>query len=188
MIKVNIGREPSLSGWVNVVWRPSAHSLETQAPPWSLPAPTGSAECVLIEWVFERLHPRREAVGTLQEALRVLAPGGVLRVVTLDLDKVMEAYRNDALRQFGAARWPGWYSDASPCIQLSAHLFGTGDGPTYGGALVVYNVAGLIRSLGAAGFVSVRRERPNESRCEVIRREIRDRWTDTSLIVEGLRP
>jgi len=80
----------ALDGWVNVDLFGSRADLvwDLRRP---IPFPDGSASAVFHEHLLEHL-PVPVAVGFLRECRRVLAPGGILRVVVPDFEKYMRSY------------------------------------------------------------------------------------------------
>jgi SAM-dependent methyltransferase len=87
--------------WVNVDLRPqhpSVHPHDVAAP---LPFPDQSFDAVYHAHLLEHL-PRAGAAPFLRECFRVIKPGGVVRVVVPDLEKIAELY----LRALDAA-WDG---------------------------------------------------------------------------------
>jgi len=120
MIRLNLGcglQAPS--GWVNVdgswnarlakfpVIRKMFAAVNVLPPdkaavPWSsniyihdirkpLPFADGSASAVFASHVLEHLY-REEAQQLIRESLRVLCPGGVLRVIVPDLEAIVQDY------------------------------------------------------------------------------------------------
>lgn len=59
-----------------------------------IPLSNGAAEIIYSSHMLEHLH-RTEAVAFLSEARRVLAPGGVLRIVVPDIAKLVANYVRD---------------------------------------------------------------------------------------------
>jgi predicted SAM-dependent methyltransferase len=80
-----------LQGWVNIdgVANPCADLLLDIRH--VLPLEAGSAKFIFAEQVLEHLR-FREALLFLQECHRILAPGGVIRILTPDLEKFTRAY------------------------------------------------------------------------------------------------
>lgn len=56
-----------------------------------LPFPDASVECLFCEEVLSQIDPA-SCVGFLKECVRVLKPGGVVRVLTPDLERFARAY------------------------------------------------------------------------------------------------
>jgi SAM-dependent methyltransferase len=83
IVKVNLGcGENRLAGWDN-------HDIDvdiTRRLPWA----DGSTDFIFIEHCVEHVG-YRQAIGFFEEALRVLRPGGVLRVVVPSIEQILAA-------------------------------------------------------------------------------------------------
>lgn len=92
-LSVNIGSGgKGLEGWVNIEGLPAADSVLTLDVRRPLPLADGSAVRVLAEHIMEHLDFRSDALALAREAHRVLAPGGVFRVVVPDCERYIRAY------------------------------------------------------------------------------------------------
>lgn len=92
-------------GWINVDISPAHRNvyvaLDIRRP---LPFEEGQFQRILAEQVIEHIDFRHEIPGVLREFHRVLAPGGVLRVIVPDARRYMEAYlsgRPETWRELG---------------------------------------------------------------------------------------
>ncbi len=72
----------------------------------SLPLADGAAAGVRIEQFVEHLDPREELPVLLADVRRVLAPGGVLRVIVPDAGRYLKAYCWDDLSAFAELGTP----------------------------------------------------------------------------------
>ena len=152
-IRVNIGcSESQLAGWLNGdIWKiPGAVYMDALK---RLPFADGSVRCINAEHFIEHLSAS-DGQRFLREAHRALAPDGVLRLTTPDLDRLMRMYRGEqqptgeALlehhRKFHGRSVPDlctWFNDH---MHEWGHQF-------------LYDRAALDRALAQAGF-SNRRE------------------------------
>ena len=113
------------------------------------------------EHVIEHL-PEKQAQASLRELRRVLWPGGVLRLTTPDLRKIIAIYedRNPVVRREAYARFlddeTGKRHD-QPCQILNDYL-------RLWGHRYVYDEQDLRARLEEAGFENVERVEPGESR------------------------
>jgi predicted SAM-dependent methyltransferase len=73
---------------------------------------------------LEHLAPRTEAPAFLRECLRVLKPGGVLRLTTPDLNKLLWMWRDGTLATLERDQ-PAWASEVFPEALLAYVLFGS---------------------------------------------------------------
>lgn len=89
-LKINLGsgRTP-LPGWVNLDRRAADARVDFR---WRFPLGGECARCVYSAHVLEHLNYPADALHFLQECLRVLQPGAVLRLVVPDIGCMMKAY------------------------------------------------------------------------------------------------
>ncbi len=69
-----------------------------------LPFEDGSVKGIFTEHFFEHLDYAEEAPRFLSEALRVLKPGGVIRIIVPDAEKYLRAYCTEGWAEFTALR------------------------------------------------------------------------------------
>ncbi len=84
--------------WANLDPHPAAEGIKPYRACARLPFTSQAADAIYIPRLLDIL-PGPRAVRLLQEARRVLKPGGVIRVVALDLESLCKAY----LAQLGTA-------------------------------------------------------------------------------------
>lgn len=90
-----------LAGWTNVDLEGSPElRLDLRD---RLPFPTASAHRIYSEHLIEHLE-LEDGLRLLRECRRLLAPGGVLRIATPDLEALVDAYRED----WRAQDWVQW--------------------------------------------------------------------------------
>lgn len=146
-LRVNLGCGPlPAAGWLNVdaVSR-SADLIQDLGRPLDLP--DACAEMVFSEHVLEHLDFPDEARMFLGEAFRILRPGGHLRVIVPDGEKVIRAYASadtEMLRILAP-------SEPTP-IEVVNRIF-----REHGFHRFAYDYALLERELARAGFVEARR-------------------------------
>ncbi len=96
-LRANVGCGPfTLSGFVNL----DLFTCHPDVVRWDcrrgLPLADGTAVGIRVEHFLEHLEPREEVAAFLRDSLRVLRPGGVLRVIVPDAERYLRAYcRND---------------------------------------------------------------------------------------------
>jgi predicted SAM-dependent methyltransferase len=74
----------------NIEWNKKNKILFADAKK-KIPLPNDSVECIYTSHMIEHLS-QEESVSFLKEALRVLEPGGILRVVVPDLKRAVNSY------------------------------------------------------------------------------------------------
>jgi predicted SAM-dependent methyltransferase len=148
-----------------------------------IPFPDGVAQFVYSSHMIEHMV-RADGIRVMREAARVLAPGGILRIATPDLEALVEGYRtgyawegmtpaDTFMHAFGSASTP------SNTMRRLAHQAFTHPHQW------LYDGCSLTRLFEDAGFVDVRRTTFRESAIPGIE-EIEHR--EQSLFVEGRRP
>jgi SAM-dependent methyltransferase len=155
-LKLHIGcGKGLLDGWVNIDVYPAPLAMNVL---WGLPFADGSARCVFVSHLLEHLFYPRDVQPFLKEVRRVLAPGGVLRVVVPDIEQCIEAYANNDRSFFASRRetWAWWPENptrledflgyagagAEPAWLFESHKYG-------------YDFETLSKVLIEAGFRSV---------------------------------
>jgi predicted SAM-dependent methyltransferase len=130
--RLGLGRKPSalkiqlgggaqrLDGWVNVDLPPADLALDVL---WGLPFPKGSARFVFCAHLLEHLDYPRDALQLLVDLRRVLARGGVLRLVVPDVEQYLIAYARRDRRFFRdrAQTWPKGVDHPTPLEQVLSH-------------------------------------------------------------------
>lgn len=93
--------------------------------PWTqlLPWGQGTVEGIFSENFIERLS-QAQGISLLRECRRILKPGGVLRIATLDLPTIVADYRRGGGREEWTALGFDWI--VTPCEQLNLAVRGEG--------------------------------------------------------------
>lgn len=137
-LQLHLGAADSpLPGWVNIDHWPAQLAMDLR---WGLPFAKGTARAVYLCHVLEHCYYPDEALAVMADIHRVLAPGGVARIVVPDIEQCLRAYVRRDRRFFAArrAQWPWWppthtrlesflsYAGvgASPDSFVSSHKFG----------------------------------------------------------------
>ena len=95
LINIGVG-ESGLEGWVNVDCYANKGVNCLFDARKRLPFPSNSARAIFTEHFFEHIDYTEEVPYFLSECLRVLKPGGVLRIIVPDAEKFLRSYVNDA--------------------------------------------------------------------------------------------
>jgi Methyltransferase domain len=168
-LKLNLGSGRSrIEGWLNVDVPPA--DLEMQLN-WGLPFGEGLVQYVYLSHVLEHLY-KREAFELLRDVHRVLAPGGVARVVVPDIEKCMHAYVQNDQAYFETRRrlWSVSIESAATPLELVLGNAGAGVKPgNFWGHKHGYDFETLSHVLRRAGFSSVERSEYMESKHEDLR-------------------
>jgi SAM-dependent methyltransferase len=156
-LKVHIGcGGHELPGWVNVDNSPAPLAINLD---WGLPLPDGSASYVFLAHLLEHLFHPAQSSRLLGEIRRVLAPGGVVRIVVPDIEKYLRAYVAGNEEFFAERRRQRGLP--ANLTSLETFLAYAGAGPTPDALFehhkFGYDFATLARCLERAGFADVRR-------------------------------
>ena len=161
---LQIGSGPqALPGWLNSDLIKGDIYLDIGRP---LALPAESFAFAFGEHVIEHIS-ERSGIVLLTELHRVLRPGGVLRLTTPDLRRIIAIYedRNDVVDRATYARHLEGQTGRPhehPCQILNSYLRSWGH-------RYVYDEPDLSAKLAGAGFEDVRREQPGEIRHEPLR-------------------
>ena len=161
---LHLGAGPHrLPGWLDTDLVRGPVHLDLGRP---LPLPAGTFAYAFAEHVIEHLAPPA-AAALLRELHRVLRPGGVLRVTTPDLRKVIALYE-DRNTEIGREAYARYLADQTgKAYEQPARLFN--DVLRLWGHRHVYDEDDLTATCRACGFADVRREEPGDSRHEALR-------------------
>jgi predicted SAM-dependent methyltransferase len=159
-LKLHIGcGKGLLAGWINIDVSPAPLSLNVQ---WGLPFPDASVRHIFVSHLLEHLFFPKDVKPFLEEIHRVLAPGGIVRVVVPDIEQCIEAYVNNDSSFFGSRRetWTWWPENPTRLEDFLAYA-GAGAEPAYlfESHKYGYDFETLSRSLADAGFVGVTRSK-----------------------------
>jgi predicted SAM-dependent methyltransferase len=121
-----------------------------------LPWADGSVDAVYVGQAIEHFNRRTEAPRFLRECCRVLKRGGMIKLTTPDIQKLILALLSHRMHDF-AKEQPDFYADADPLEQFAYVLFGaSGGGCTtehYEGHFHCYSEETLAKLLSECGFV-----------------------------------
>lgn len=162
-----------LGGWANV-------DLDTRGPVigWDLrdrlPVLDGAIELIFCEHFIEHIT-RRQAGALLADCVRVLRPGGTLRLSTPDLAKVIAEYQAGRTTEWQDVGW----SPATPCQMVNGAF-------RLWGHQYVYDVDEVGRLLREAGFREVREAEWRESTIPAFR-DLECRPYHGEIIVEAVK-
>lgn len=184
-VKVHVGAgRHRLEGWIDtdIQWRCPAHLDITK--PW--PVEPGSIHFVYGDNVIEHLtlQQGRDSFRTTFDAL---APGGVLRLSTPDVEASARSYlENGELAQAGMERNRELGKDFSHPVQLLAQVY-VGAAHYLG---FCYDYAALAAEMSAVGFEVSRCETGESDYPELRGLELRTHPAEraTQLCVEGVKP
>ncbi len=184
-MKVNLGAgRRGLPGWVNtdISW-PCPAYLDATAP-W--PVPTSSLRFVYGDNMIEHLT-LPQSRDLLRQAYVALAPGGVIRLSTPDVEASARSYlENGDLARLGMARNAELGHVLEHPVQLLAEVYVGAE--HYLG--FCYDYAALAAELGAVGF-EVHRCRAGESshpELQGLEYRMHPAEVATQLCVEGTKP
>jgi predicted SAM-dependent methyltransferase len=155
-LKLHIGcGKGHLPGWINIDVHPAPLAMNVLR---GLPFADAAVTHVFVSHLLEHLYYPRDVRPFLAEVLRVLAPGGVVRIVVPDIQQCIEAYTNKD-REFFASRretWPWWPDNPTRLEDFLAYA-GAGPEPAYlfEAHKYGYDFETLERVLAEAGFTAI---------------------------------
>jgi SAM-dependent methyltransferase len=157
-LSLHIGCGPCLlPGWINLDVHPAPLATNVL---WGLPFVDGSVRQVFLSHLLEHLFYPNDVYPFLAELLRVLAPGGVVRIVVPDIEQCIEAYqhRDPAFFEGRRAHWLGGDGEPTRLEDFLAYA-GAGPDPAYlfEAHKFGYDFETLARALERTGFVAIER-------------------------------
>lgn len=181
-VLVNVGSGPfALPGFVNLDLIAFTPGITAWDCTHSLPFANGAAAGVRAEHVVEHLEPRFGVPHFLAECRRVLASGGVLRIIVPDLGAYLRAYVDGSEAAWRAIGVPVPFPDDLPrAMDVVAHAFHQWHEHRWG-----YDADSLMDRLRRAGFRDVTTARFGEGR-DLRLAVDRDEHRAYSLYVEGI--
>ena len=172
--RVHLGCGPNLlPGWANLDMDgpKGVTRFDLNRP---LPFPASSVDFVFSEHFVE--HVRLEqADSLLRECARILRPGGVVRISTPDLRRLVDEYVAGTIHEWDDMGW----SPETPCDLLN-------EGMRMWGHTYVFDEPRLSRALAEAGFGSVTRVVRHDSEYDALR-GLETRPEHGDLILEAVR-
>jgi SAM-dependent methyltransferase len=145
-----------LPGWINIDVDPAPLAMNAL---WGLPFADRSVSRVFVSHMLEHLFFPRDVLFFLGELKRVMAPGGVARIVVPDIGQCIAAYESNDRSFFASRRetWSWWPENATR-LQDFLNYAGAGPEPAhlfeahkYG-----YDFETLAKVLREAGFERIR--------------------------------
>jgi predicted SAM-dependent methyltransferase len=163
-LKLHIGcGKNHFDGWINIDVHPAPLALNVLR---GLPFADASVRYVFVSHLLEHLFYPRDVKPFLAELLRVLAPGGIVRIVVPDIEQCIEAYVRNDRTFFGNRRetWTWWPENPTRLEDFLAYS-GAGAEPAYlfESHKYGYDFETLQRVLLDAGFKNVIRSNHSES-------------------------
>lgn len=150
-----------------------------------------SVDLIYCGQAIEHFNPIYETPPFLTECLRILKPGGIIRMTTPDLDLLIRAYLENDLAKF-AKEQPPFYQDMDSSGQLAMLMYGTGGPSTswnnYEGHMFLFTKASMTRLLEKIGFKEIEfYYEPGTSKHVVMAQECVDAGLSHSFIVEAVK-
>ena len=143
LLKINLGCGPSIvAGWINLDRepRPGAHFWDGSL---GIPSAANTISLIYSEHFIEHLN-LPDGLNLLRECVRVLCPGGIMRISTPDIHVLMQAYEGNALDYWLDVGWrPG-----TPCDLVN-------EGMRAWGHQYLFDRLRLTNLLLQAGFAGV---------------------------------
>jgi predicted SAM-dependent methyltransferase len=153
-LRVNVACGPHiLADFVNLDLHPCSLEIVAWDCRWSLPFSDNSVAAIRVEQFVEHLETREELPSFLRDCVRVLEPGGVLRVIVPDAERHLRAYCRPDLSGFYELAVPDPFPEDLPTrMDVINHIFHQWQEHRWG-----YDFETLGHRLGRAGFVRIER-------------------------------
>ncbi len=151
-LRLNVACGPQiLPRFVNIDLRKSHRDVVALDCRRCLPFTGDSVAGIRAEHFFEHLEPREEVPAFLSECRRVLAGGGVLRVIVPDAERYLRAYCRDDIEGFLELSVPLPFPEDLPTrMDVVNHTFHQWHEHRWG-----YDFETLAHRLQSAGFTNV---------------------------------
>ena len=148
----------------------------------SLPLADGGAAGIRVEQFVEHLDPREELPNFLRDCVRVLEPGGVLRIIVPDAARYLQAYCRPGLDGFRELAVPDPFpADLPTRMDVINHIF-----HQWGEHRWAYDFETLSLRLRTAGFVAIEQVSYQRSRLPALAQD-RDVHAPYSLYVDAVK-
>lgn len=189
-VMVNLGAGAAgREGWINLDAFPAPGITLTCDCRGALPLPNNCASGIFTEHFLEHIDYEREVPGLLTDCLRILKPGGVIRIIVPDAERYLRAYCSEGwqeleqLRGLDAShRDPYFQTTVQTKMELVNLLF-----RQFGEHKFAYDQASLERALVTAGFTGVHRTSFGVSQLAGLAIDTPSREHE-SLYVEAVKP
>lgn len=180
-VEVGAGRFPT-PGYVHVDHDHRARHLEHLAPVWDLPFADAEVDEILAVHTLEHVHPARLGE-TLSEWLRVLVPGGTIRVHVPNGPAVFDAFCRGSVAEKWALMNAFFGYASGPEVTGPEQLGAPGEPPDH---KAIYDYQLLESVLAGAGFFAI------EDLSTVVVDRHTEAWREIvspmSLVVRARRP
>ncbi|MBL8189853.1 MAG: methyltransferase domain-containing protein [Acidobacteria bacterium] len=182
-LRVNVACGPQiLPDFVNLDLVPCHRDVLGWDCRWSLPMADETVAGIRAEQFVEHLEPREELPAFLKDCLRVLQPGGILRVIVPDAERYLQAYCRADLSGFRELAVPDPFPEDLPTrMDIINHVFHQWSEHRWG-----YDFETLEHRLKVAGFCQIRRAAFRQSLDPKLAND-RDVHAPYSLYVEAVK-
>jgi len=182
-LRANVGCGPHiLDGFVNLDLYPTRANVVTWDCRKRLPFGDSALIGIRVEQFLEHLECKEELPAFLRDCLRVLQPGGVLRVIVPDAERFLRAYCRGDLDGFRELAVPDPFPDDLPTrMDVVNHIFHQWHEHRWG-----YDLETLAHRLTRAGFERVERM---SYQCSIdpLLAQDREEHSPYSLYVDGVK-
>ena len=163
------------------------HDLRTGLPQHT----DNSVDLIYFGQAVEHFNPIFEVPKIIKECYRVLVPGGVLRIITPDLDLLINAYLSGEMDKF-AIEQPEFYKNVDASAQLAMIMYGScGETSTcskYEGHQFLFTQKSLTKVLNDAGFKNIKfYYEAGISHSTIMAKECIDQGMTHSMICEAVK-
>lgn len=132
-----------LEGWANIDFAGSSEIIVHDLTR-SLPLGSGTVDFIFTEHFVEHIS-RQQGQALFEECYRLLASGGVLRISTPSLKKLIDEYASGRVDEWADVDW----NPETPCQMLN-------EGVRLWGHQFIYDFDEISQALSGAGFVRIK--------------------------------
>lgn len=181
-MKLNLGcGAHAMEDWVNydIEWAPGSSVIKFDLSKWGLPHVDNSVDYIFSEHFIEHIT-REQCENLVRDCFRVLRPGGVIRLATPSLSKLLSNYIEGSRMGMEDLDLPQVWNPKTPCQMVN-------EGMRLWGHSFLYDAQELCSLLQGVGFHSTELVSWRKSSYPELQ-ELEVRPYHGDLIMEAIKP